>query len=238
MNDHPHFTASQFIRYLAAHLQVSPESFGVRPDVVISYLGQLPAIADQWGLSEAPARFHGMILCNDRLALMKGPVGAPAAANLLEELAALGAERIWVLGYAGSLDPHWSLGDVAWIARAWSDEGTSAQYGRSGWAEASPQLAARLRGAVGPASLWTTDAIYRETPRKIDHFHSIGCHLVDMETSCYFHIGEILGVHVAAVMVVTDELYHPWNPGFGSPPVLSGVAQAYGLIGGILSSQP
>lgn len=234
-NDPPHFTADQFVAYVARQAQVDLPAFGIRPDVLLTYVSHFPLL-DGWGLREPPARlFPPPVLTGPDAAVMRGPVGAPLAAATLEELKALGAQRIWVLGYAGSLDPRFQLGDVVLVERALSDEGTSRHYHKDGWGTPAPESLAAFPEDLPRGALWTTDAIYRETPQKIAHFRTLGCHLVDMETSCYFHVGASLGLQVGALMVVSDELFHPWNPGFGSPPVVAGVRRAYELFRSLLT---
>lgn len=232
--DHPHFTADQFVAYAARQAQVNRPDFGIRPDVLLTYVGHWSLLED-WTLSDPPAKlFAGPILTGEAVTVMRGPVGAPLTAATLEELRALGAERIWVLGYAGSLVPRLSLGEVVVGTRAFSDEGTSRHYGREGWGEPAVASLAALPQDLPQGSLWTTDAIYRETAEKIARFRKQGCDLVDMESSCYFHVGSALGLRVGAVMVVSDELFHPWNPGFGSPPVKAGIQKAYQIFRGLL----
>ncbi len=50
--------------------------------------------------------------------MMAGPIGALHAASIMEELKELGAERLWVLGYAGSLSPQFPLGALENLSRS------------------------------------------------------------------------------------------------------------------------
>lgn len=231
----PHFTAKNFIDYICSARRVTREEFNIRPDVIVSYVGNLGLQAPRWDMEPLGLTIHqGPLFANRSVTLLKGPVGAPLAAGTMEELAELGAKRLWVLGYAGSLDPRFPLGSVVLVAKAWADEGTSPHYGRDGWSHPDLAMTDRLAGSdssLATGNNWTTDAIYRETPQKIRHFTEQGCHMVDMETSCYFHVGAALGLSVAALMVISDELFHPWNPGFGSTPVRDGIREAYRLLG-------
>lgn len=238
----PHFSARQFIDYICRARNIEREDFGIWPDVIISYLGGFQKQSSHWAMRSPPAQFFsGNIVQNQAATMMAGPIGAPHAASIMEELKELGAERLWVLGYAGSLSPQFPLGALVGVDRAWSDEGTSAHYGRSGWASAdanSKKLLTRSAPSLLWGANWTTDAVYRETPSKIQKFSDMGCQLVDMEASCYFHVGAVLGLQVAALMVVSDELYHAWRPGFGSPPVIEGIAAAYQLMSDVLDISP
>lgn len=58
-----------------------------------------------------------------------GPIlGAPQAVIAMEKLIVLGAKRIWILGWCGSLQPGLSIGDLVVPVRAVSEEGTSRHY--------------------------------------------------------------------------------------------------------------
>ena len=55
---------------------------------------------------------------------LSGPfLGAPYAVMGMEKLIALGANRIWVLGWCGSLQPHLRIGDLVVPVSALSEEG-------------------------------------------------------------------------------------------------------------------
>ena len=152
-------------------------------------------------------------------------------------MVALGAQEIGVLGYCGSLQPHLSYGSLLIPNAAHVDEGTSAHYGRTGPSHPNANLLTVLTGAapdVPVGALWTTDAIYREMPSQIRRYHEQGVLGVDMETSALFHLGQHLGVPVGALMVVSDELFHAWNPGFGSEAVQDGCRRAYQVMSSVL----
>ena len=63
--------------------------------------------------------------------------------------------------------------------------------------------------------VWTTDAIYRETRKKVEYFQKNHVLAVEMETSALFTVGEFRHVEVGAILVVSDELStFKWRPGF------------------------
>ena len=54
---------------------------------------------------------------------LSGPfLGAPQAVIGMEKIVALGAERIWVLGWCGSLQPELRIGDLIIPTKALSEE--------------------------------------------------------------------------------------------------------------------
>ena len=63
--------------------------------------------------------------------------------------------------------------------------------------------------------IWTTDAIYRETPEKVEFFRKKGAFTVEMECSALFAAAHFRNVEIAALLVVSDELKPTeWVPGF------------------------
>lgn len=160
----------------------------------------------------------------NRYALIGPMVGAPYAAMLLETLVAWGAEKIIFIGWCGAISEKVEIGDVILPSGAFIDEGTSLHYGGDGGGlvEASLDLTALLgaalhRGQIDfhKGAVWTTDAIYRETPAKVAHFQSKGALGVEMEASALFSVARYRQVDIGAVLVVSDKLSDKkWTPGF------------------------
>ena len=154
---------------------------------------------------------------------MAGPaVGSPMAVLAFEKLIALGAGRIIVFGWCGSLISEISVGDVLLPTWAVSDEGTSKHYPVEERPESSSVLRGHLsthlgRQGIQPRSgpIWTTDAPYRETRDQVETYGGQGVLGVDMEFSALCTVASFRRVEMAAVMLVSDELCHPeWKPGF------------------------
>ena len=98
---------------------------------------------------------------------MAGPaVGAPMAVLTLEKLIALGAERIIVYGWCGSINKKLANGDILLPTWTVSDEGTSDHYPAEGQPEShkqtrmilSKRLSARLRPSLPAWAAWITGA--------------------------------------------------------------------------------
>jgi uridine phosphorylase len=158
---------------------------------------------------------------------LSGPmVGAPQAVMVMEKLIALGATRIWVLGWCGSLQPDVKIGDLVIPTSAHSEEGTSTHYPVSG---RRPESDTKLNGHLQDAlrskglpfrtgELWTTDAPYRETLDKVKRYQQLDVLAVEMEMSALMTVARFRAVSVAALLVVSDELFDlKWNPGFSDP---------------------
>jgi len=157
------------------------------------------------------------------LALAGPLLGAPQSAIVLEKLIALGAKRLWVMGWCGSLQPDLRIGDLILPTTTLSEEGTSAHYPvDEKIRRTDPALNEKLRNALDKANLpfmagpvWTTDAIYRETRSKVAEYGSRGILAVEMEISALITVAAYRSVALSGVLVVSDELSSlEWRPGF------------------------
>lgn len=153
---------------------------------------------------------------------LAGPaVGAPMAAICLEKIIAMGATQIILYGWCGALTPSLSIGDLFMPISSLSEEGTSVHYQHIA-AEGDDSLHISLldvltTNVISPkqGSIWTTDAVYRETRDKIAKYASQGIVAVDMEYAALKAVAGFRHVKFAAVMLVSDELYHQeWSPRF------------------------
>jgi purine-nucleoside phosphorylase len=161
------------------------------------------------------------------LSLVGPLMGAPYAVMLLETLLSWGAREFLFMGWCGAIQPDLKAGDLIWATDALIDEGTSPSYGRSwqGWVAASGRALSKRAAAVlageGLAArrgrVWTTDAIFRETPTKVKHHQRAGNLAVEMEVSALYSAAAFHGVPALALLSVSDLLADlTWRPGFKS----------------------
>lgn len=158
---------------------------------------------------------------------LAGPfLGAPQAAMVMEKIIALGANRICVFGWCGSLQPDLNIGDFVIPLHAVAEEGTSGHYpiGKKtpGTApELNRVLEKRLDHHGLPfrkGTIWTTDAPYRETASKVKTYRKKGVLAVEMEMSALMTLAVYRSVELSALLVVSDELFDlKWHRGFSSP---------------------
>src|SRR5688572_10040993 len=101
-------------------------------------------------------------------------VGGPATAVVVEELAAVGVRRLIAIDIAGSLDAAIPSGSVVVIRGTLAADGTSKHYSQEAVVSADVNLTEALSTALTEAGIdfsaglvWSTDAIYRETPSLI-----------------------------------------------------------------------
>ncbi|MFJ3300123.1 nucleoside phosphorylase [Streptomyces bacillaris] len=150
-----------------------------------------------------------------RFALCGGfGLGAPAAALIVEQLAALGTQRIITVGTAASLQHDLRPGVLVVPTSALRDEGLSHHYlppGRT--ASPSPALTRHLTEVLasydvpvrrGP--IWTTDAPYRETTAEVTRYGAEGILAAEMEAAAVFAVGHCRTVAVATVLAIADSL--------------------------------
>jgi uridine phosphorylase len=161
-----------------------------------------------------------------RLTLVGPFLGAPQSVIGLEKLVALGAERIWVLGYCGSIQSDLLIGDLVIPSSAFSEEGTSAHYPTG---HRAPTTSEELNGILEEVltllgltfhrgAVWTTDAPFRETPSKVKRYQSLGVLAVEMEMAALMTVALYRSVHLSGLLVVSDELFDmKWHTGFADP---------------------
>jgi uridine phosphorylase len=147
--------------------------------------------------------------------------GAPAAASLLDETLALGAEAVVFIGTAGSMTPAVQKNDILLPVRAIRDEGTSFHYASPArYAFPDLRLFECVKASVAAENLpfsegtvWSTDAPYRETADKLRRLRAEGCIAVDMEASALFAVADHYGKNTAGILLATDDLTgRAWNP--------------------------
>lgn len=149
-----------------------------------------------------------------RLAVFQPGVGAPLAAALMEEVIALGVDTIVACGGAGVLVSEIAVGHVVIPSAAVRDEGTSYHYlPPSREVTADPEAIAAIEQVLQAhhvpyitAKTWTTDAVYRETPAKVQLRKAEGCKVVEMETAAFLAVAQFRGVRFGQLLYGGDDL--------------------------------
>lgn len=158
---------------------------------------------------------------------LAGPLmGAPYAVMVLETLHAWGVRSVVFCGWCGTIADDLGIGDILIPDRAIIDEGTSLHYKQPLGGTVCPnagryndlQRSLRQHAVMhkrGP--VWSTDGIFRETPGQIRKFRQKGAVAVEMELSALFSAARFYDISMAAVLIVSDELFSlQWRPGFKS----------------------
>jgi purine-nucleoside phosphorylase len=157
-----------------------------------------------------------------------GPfMGAPYAAMIIDTLQVWGVDTILFLGWCGAVAINVKAGDIILPDMAFIDEGTSSHYSDPPVATVLPSksVTAQARQTLQQAdlrlhegSIWTTDAIFRETVEKVKHFQKKGALAVEMELSAVFSVANFRDMDAAGILVVSDEISsYQWRPGFSKP---------------------
>ncbi len=141
-------------------------------------------------------------------------VSAPFAASILEELVGLGGRQFLCCGSAGVLDGRIPVGMPIVITKALRDEGTSYHYQRPGrWSHPDRGATAALKEACRRAKLryrvgasWTTDGVYRETPKLIRERRAEGCLAVEMEAAAFFAVARYRQVPFGQILYAGDDV--------------------------------
>jgi uridine phosphorylase len=147
-----------------------------------------------------------------RLAFFHPGVGAPLAAGMLEEMIARGCRKFIACGGCGVLDREIAVGHLLLPVAALRGEGTSYHYlppGREIKAQVGPLSAIeRVLTRHGIEYLrtktWTTDAIFRETERKVNDYLAEGCLAVEMETAAFYAVAQFREVEFGQILYGGD----------------------------------
>lgn len=147
------------------------------------------------------------------VALMRMPLGSPAAVMCTDYLFRFGVRRAIAVGSCGALEAL-EEGELFVPTKALRDEGTSYHYlPAAPWVDLDPILRGQIEAAVtaagyrtSPAPVWTNDAFYRETPAMLAHRMAQGCRIVDMECSAMAASAQMRGATFAQLFYTADSL--------------------------------
>lgn len=125
------------------------------------------------------------------IALYMSRVGAPACTVSYEEITAMGLEKLIMFGTCGVLDKNISELAIIIPTAAIRDEGTSFHYLKpkneikinEKYKEQFKEILNNKNCSYIEGKVWTTDAPYRETDKKITKMKKKGAICVDMECS-------------------------------------------------------
>lgn len=157
--------------------------------------------------------------------------GGPNVAALVEELSSFGVQDFILWGYCGSISDDVSIGDILAAKGALREDGVSHHYLRSThdfistpWFESWQQLASA--SGIRPAMIWTCDALYRETIRKVSAYRNRGIDAVEMEVASLYAVSLSKNLNSIAFLVVSDQFrQRQWHPGFSKESFRNGAAR-------------
>jgi uridine phosphorylase len=139
------------------------------------------------------------------LTIQSTGMGGPSAAIVVEELIALGAQRLVRIGTCGALDDALELGALLAVVEALPGDGTSAALGAAEGQRSDLELLERLKAAgARPAIVASTDLFYDPREGRSAAWLGQGAVAVEMEAATVFAVARRRGARAACVLGVTD----------------------------------
>ena len=148
------------------------------------------------------------------VALFMSYVGAAGCVGVLEDVFAMGLEKLIIFGTCGVLDS--SINDCSVIIpnTAMREEGTSFHYAPPAdeiavnvkYIDTFTKLLEKHNCSYHIGKVWTTDAVYRETREKVNRRKSQGCICVDMECSAVAALAQFREKDVFHFFYAADNL--------------------------------
>jgi uridine phosphorylase len=151
-----------------------------------------------------------------RVTVGNGGRFAPDTAITTEILCAAGAQTLIRVGSCGSLQEKVKIGDLVIVTGALRGDGTSRYYVAENFSTvAHGEIVSALRQAADDLKLryhlgwiFTTDALFQETPELIRQLSEQNISSIDMVTSTFLTIAQMRGKKAGAVLAVSDECLH------------------------------
>jgi uridine phosphorylase len=149
--------------------------------------------------------------------------GGPVTAIMIEELYTLGIRKLIGFGAAGSINQNIQPGDMFVAEKVTCIDGTSKEYTNKKESEPNPNLLDLCRNMDKKSDFrflngLTTDALYRETPKKIKYWNSLGADFINMDASPFYVVSKMLGIKAIYLGLITDFVGKKWNNSYWSTP--------------------
>ena len=146
--------------------------------------------------------------------LTLGQVGSPACAGNLDLFHAMGIRRAMFCGGGGVLDKNIEVGQLLLVDGAIRDDGLSYQYIEpSRLIFTDPEVTDRIAAYLGKNGIsylrgltWTTDALFRETPERIEKRKAEGAKIVEMEQAGCIAVALFRGFSYGALIYGGDDV--------------------------------
>lgn len=199
----------------------------VRPTAPLAPRVLLPgdpgrALLISQALLEAPRMFNhnrglwgytGRATDGELLTVQSTGMGGASTAIVLEELIALGADRLVRVGSTGAIAPDLDLGDLVVARAALAEDGASRSLGAGERVAADPELTRALEAAAAAGAagvVVSTDLFYaRDDDAEAatrERWRSAGALSVEMEAATLFTLAALRGVRAGCVLAVSDLL--------------------------------
>jgi uridine phosphorylase len=159
---------------------------------------------------------HTGALDGKRVSVGNGGRYAPDTAITTEILCGAGAEALIRVGSCGSLQDDIKIGDLVIVTGALRGDGTSRYYVAENFStvahgdivNALKRAADELKVRYHLGWIFTTDALFQETPNLIEQLNQQNVSSIDMVTSAFLTIAQVRGKKAGALLAVSDECLH------------------------------
>src|SRR5262245_7813187 len=159
---------------------------------------------------------HTGSLEGKRVTVGNGGRYAPDTAITTEILCGAGAKALIRGGSCGALQEQIKVGDLGIVNGALRGDGTSRYYVAENFStiahgdivNALKRAAEDLKVHCHTGWIFTTDALFQETPELIQQLNEQNVSSIDMVTSAFLTIAQVRGKKAGAVLAVSDECLH------------------------------
>ena len=148
-----------------------------------------------------------------RVTVGNGGRYAADTAITTEILCAAGVESLIRVGSCGALQKKVRIGDLVIVTGALRGDGTTPYYVPKNFSTVShPEIVRVLIEAAKSLKVryhlgwvYTTDALFQETPELIDGLEQQGISCIDMVTSAFLTVAQVRNKRAGAILAVSDE---------------------------------
>lgn len=213
MRREPHFTAEKML----SRLGVKPGALGriaLVPGPRERAAKLRRALEDpRKSLAFQDYEMHTGTLGAERVTVGNGGRYSADTAITTELLCAAGVETLVRVGSCGSLQETVKLGDIVIATGAVRGDGASPRYVPEDFAtlphprvvEALARAADSLKVPVHRGRVFTTDALFCETPELLSELEQQRLTAIDMVTSAFLTVAQVRNARAGAVLAVSDE---------------------------------
>ena len=194
-------------------------------------LGASDVTPSRFGLGRSLVKARGEV----KVGLVRGALGSPAATVVFEDAIAAGAREILIFGSAIALSTQVGVGDLVLPTEAVSGEGTSAFYQPktvrrapdAGLRQSLSRVLDRSGARYKSGRVGTTDALYRQTPDRLQAYRRARLLALELELAALFAAAKRRGVRAVALLVISDSIAGAsWEQGSDRPMFLNAVVGA------------
>lgn len=161
---------------------------------------------------ENPVQLYRFV--NSGVLITLGRVGCPSCAGNLDLFNAMGVNKVMFCGGGGVLDKNIKVGQILVVDGAIRDEGFSFHYIEpSRYIYTDKKITDKIVTHLEQNDIpyirgitWTTDAIFRETPDRIERRKAEGAKIVEMEQSGCIAVAQFRGFDYGALIYGGDDV--------------------------------